>query len=48
MEIVNPVADVVANETIQGTDVDWFIKVEDNILKNKQTVKQDKTQNIFK
>lgn len=38
VEIINPVADTVANATFQGADVDWYIKAGDIILKNeKQT-----------
>lgn len=36
VELVNPVADTVANATFQGADVDWYIKAEDIVLKNKQ------------
>ena len=35
VELVNPIADTVANATFQGADVDWFIKADDIILKNK-------------
>lgn len=35
VELANPVADTVANATFQGADVDWFIKADDIILKNK-------------
>lgn len=35
VKIINPVADTVANATFQGAEVDWFIKVDDIILKNK-------------
>ena len=35
VELVNPVADTVANATFQGADVDWFIKADDIVLKNK-------------
>ena len=35
VEIVNPVADTVATATFQGADVDWYIKAEDIVLKNK-------------
>lgn len=34
VEIVNPVADTVANATFQGADVDWYIKADDIILRN--------------
>lgn len=33
VEIINPIADTVANATFQGADVDWYIKAEDIILK---------------
>ena len=36
VELVNPVADTVATATFQGADVDWYIKAEDMILKNKK------------
>lgn len=34
VEIINPIADTVANATFQGADVDWYIKAEDIVLKN--------------
>lgn len=33
VELINSVADTVATATFQGTDVDWYIKVNDIILK---------------
>lgn len=36
VEIINPVADTVTTATFQGADVDWFIKADDIVLKNKQ------------
>lgn len=36
VEIINPVADTVATATFQGSDVDWYIKADDIVLKNKQ------------
>lgn len=33
VEIVNPVADTVANATFQGADVDWYVKADDLVLK---------------
>lgn len=48
VELVNPVADTVANANFQGADVDWFIKADDIVLKNKQSIKQDKAQNVLK
>lgn len=36
IEIVNPVADTVANATFQGADVDWYIKADDIVIKGKQ------------
>lgn len=35
VEIINPVADTVAAAAFQGADVDWYIKAEDIILKNR-------------
>lgn len=35
VEIINPVADTVATATFQGADVDWYIKADDIVLKNK-------------
>lgn len=35
VELINSVADTVANATFQGADVDWFVKVEDIVLKHK-------------
>lgn len=36
VEIVNPVADTVANATFMGADVDWYIKADDLILKHQK------------
>jgi Bacterial protein of unknown function (DUF961). len=33
VELVNPIADTVANATFQGADVDWYLKADDIILK---------------
>lgn len=44
VEIVNPVADTVATATFQGADVDWYIKGEDIVLKNKQGLPAGNTQ----
>lgn len=35
VELINPVADTVATATFQGADVDWYIKADDLVLKNK-------------
>ena len=35
VELINPVADTVANADFRGADVDWYIKADDIILKNK-------------
>src|SRR5690625_2284045 len=35
VELINPVADTVANATFRGADVDWYIKADDLILKRK-------------
>lgn len=36
VELVNPVADTVANAEFNGATVDWYIKADDIILKNRQ------------
>lgn len=33
VELINPIADTVANATFRGADVDWFIKADDLLLK---------------
>ena len=35
VELINPVADTVANANFRGADVDWYIKADDIILNNK-------------
>ncbi|MEN1969618.1 YdcP family protein [Lentibacillus sp. N15] len=35
VEIINPVADTVANATFRGADVDWYVKADDLALKGK-------------
>lgn len=35
VELINPIADTVANANFRGADVDWYIKANDIILKNK-------------
>ncbi|GEQ50238.1 YdcP family protein [Tetragenococcus koreensis] len=42
VELINPVADTVANATFRGADVDWFIKADDLALKNKKPVPSPK------
>lgn len=37
IEIINPIADTVANATFQGADVDWYIKADDILLKSGKT-----------
>lgn len=39
VELINPIADTVANATYRGADVDWYIKADDLVLKNKPTPK---------
>ncbi|HBG7379518.1 TPA: YdcP family protein [Clostridioides difficile] len=36
VDIINPVADTVATANFNGTDVDWYIKADDIVLKNRQ------------
>ena len=35
VELINPIADTVSNATFQGADVEWYIKADDIVLKNK-------------
>ena len=37
VELVNPVADTVSRKTYTGADVDWYVKADDILLKNKGT-----------
>ncbi|NFE20066.1 DUF961 domain-containing protein [Clostridium botulinum] len=46
VEIINPVADTVANATFQGADVDWYIKADDIILKNKHNKQEQLPENL--
>ncbi|MGM0110014.1 YdcP family protein [Enterococcus sp. DIV0187] len=45
VEIVNPVADTVANATFQGADVDWYVKADDLVLKKTGNQQQMPKQN---
>ena len=42
VEIINPIADTVANATFRGAVVDWYIKADDIVLKNKAAVNTPK------
>ena len=35
VKLVNPVADTVSRKTYTGADVDWYVKAENIVLKNK-------------
>ena len=35
VELFNPVADTVTNANYRGVDVEWYIKADDIVLKNK-------------
>ena len=37
VELINPIADTVANANYRGADVDWYVKADDIVLKNKGT-----------
>ncbi|MGR2779784.1 YdcP family protein [Bacillus subtilis] len=37
VELINPVADTVANATFRGADVDWYVKADDLVLKGRAT-----------
>ena len=45
MELVNPVADTVSRKTFGGADVDWYVKAEDIVLKNKGNQNAGNSQN---
>lgn len=45
VELINPVADTVANANFRGADVDWYIKADDIILKNKGNQTAGNSQN---
>ena len=45
MELINPVADTVANANYRGADVDWYVKAEDIVLKNKGNQNAGNSQN---
>lgn len=37
VELINPIADTVANATFRGADVDWYIKADNLVLKKAKT-----------
>lgn len=39
VELINPVADTVANANYRGADVDWYVKADDIVLKNRSESK---------
>ena len=45
-ELINPVADTVANANYRGADVEWYIKADDIVLKNKKTSLTGSTHNL--
>ena len=45
VELVNPVADTVSRKTYMGADVDWYVKAEDIVLKNKGNQNTGTSQN---
>ena len=45
VEIINPVADSVATAIFNGADVDWYIKADDIVLKNKNNQNVNTSQN---
>ena len=44
VELINPVADTVANANYRGADVDWYVKADDIVLKNKRNTSNRITQ----
>ncbi|HDI4603197.1 TPA: YdcP family protein [Listeria monocytogenes] len=45
VELMNPIADTVANATYQGADVDWYIKADDIKLKEKVQISKKEPTN---
>ena len=45
VELINPVADTVANANYRGADVDWYVKADDIVLKSKENHNIDSPQN---
>ena len=45
VELINPVADTVANANYRGADVDWYVKAENIVLKNKGNQNTGTSQN---
>ena len=45
VELVKPVADTVSRKTYTGADVDWYVKAEDIVLKNKGNLNTGNPQN---
>ena len=46
VELINPVADTVANANYRGADVDWYVKADDIALKNKQAESNQTIKNM--
>ena len=46
VELINPVADTVANAKYRGADVDWYVKADDIALKNKQAESNQTLKNM--
>ncbi len=44
VDIINPVANTVANATFRGADVDWYVKADDFVLKGKTASTAGNTQ----
>lgn len=47
VELVNPVADTVANANYRGADVEWYIKADDIVLKNRDKNNSTDLKNTF-
>ena len=45
VELINPVADTVANANYRGADVDWYAKADDIVMKNKSNLGENVTPN---
>ncbi|MDO4287736.1 MAG: YdcP family protein [Eubacterium sp.] len=45
VELINPIADTVANANYRGADVDWYVRADDIVLKNKNNQNTGSPQN---
>ena len=46
VKLINPVVDTVENANYRGADVDWYVKADDIVLKNKATHARNPQNNV--